>query len=185
MDLETRAVETAGIVAEPYEQWVMNMVRGLLDQIEGFLLGKRYLILDRDPVFTKRVRQMLGRAGVKVVRLPARSPNWFCTAGVFGEEIEDRQATGTFDTSSRNTSRTIIPRGRTTARGFQLMLNKLGIKAEDYLGGACSRRPRCRGTRSTVALEKLHHRPSVEKMVLCLTTCLRKKCARMASSDIE
>ncbi len=75
MDLETRAVEIAGIVAEPYEQWVMNTVRGLLDQVDGFLLGKRYLILDRDPVFTKRVRQMLGRAGVKVVRLPARSPN--------------------------------------------------------------------------------------------------------------
>ena len=51
MDLETRVVEIAGIVAEPYEQWVMNMVRDLLDQVDGFLLGKRYLILDRDPVF--------------------------------------------------------------------------------------------------------------------------------------
>ncbi len=75
IDLETRAVEIAGIVAEPGEQWVVNMVRGLLDQVDGFLLGKRYLILDRDPVFTKRVRQLLGSAGVEVVRLPARSPN--------------------------------------------------------------------------------------------------------------
>ena len=56
MDLETRAVEIAGIVAEPYQQWVMNMVRGLLDQVDGFLLGKRYLILDRDPVFTSELR---------------------------------------------------------------------------------------------------------------------------------
>jgi hypothetical protein len=27
-------------------------LRGLLDQVDGFLLGKRYLVLDRDPVFT-------------------------------------------------------------------------------------------------------------------------------------
>ncbi|MCA9710676.1 MAG: hypothetical protein KDK70_32845, partial [Myxococcales bacterium] len=42
IDLETRAVEIAGIVAEPYEQWIMNMVRGLLDHVDGFLLGKQH-----------------------------------------------------------------------------------------------------------------------------------------------
>ncbi|MCH9683052.1 MAG: transposase [Deltaproteobacteria bacterium] len=52
-----------------------NVVRGLTDAFDGFLLGIKYLILDRDPVFTKGVRQMLGEEGVKVVRLPARSPN--------------------------------------------------------------------------------------------------------------
>ena len=75
IDLETRAIELAGIVAAPCEQWVINMVRGLLDQVDGFLMGKRYLILDRDPVFTRHVRHLLRAAGTDVLRLPSRSPN--------------------------------------------------------------------------------------------------------------
>ena len=35
------------------------MARNLLDAENGFLRGKRYLILDRDPLYTKKFRQML------------------------------------------------------------------------------------------------------------------------------
>jgi putative transposase len=35
----------------------------------------RYLILDRDPLYTRVFRQMLKDAGVNVMRLPARSPD--------------------------------------------------------------------------------------------------------------
>ena len=38
-------------------------------------LGRTHLIMDRDPVFTARVRDMLRHAGTKPVRLPRRSPN--------------------------------------------------------------------------------------------------------------
>ena len=41
----------------------------------GFLLGKRYLIHDRDPLFTEAVRGLLRDSGVKPLRLPANSPN--------------------------------------------------------------------------------------------------------------
>jgi hypothetical protein len=41
----------------------------------GFLRGKRYLIHDRDPLFTDAFRDILRAAGVKTVRLPPRSPN--------------------------------------------------------------------------------------------------------------
>ncbi len=37
--------------------------------------SKRYLILDRDPLFTGKFRSMLRDAGTKPLRLPARSPN--------------------------------------------------------------------------------------------------------------
>ena len=37
--------------------------------------GARYLIHDRDPLFTQRFREILKPSGVKTVRLPARSPN--------------------------------------------------------------------------------------------------------------
>jgi len=51
-----------------------QMARNLLDADAGFLCGKRYLILDRDPLCTKDFREMLRGAGVKPLLLPARSP---------------------------------------------------------------------------------------------------------------
>jgi transposase InsO family protein len=54
---------------------MLQMARNLLDGEDGFLRGKRYLILDRDPLYTAAFRSMMKGAGVKVVRLPARSPN--------------------------------------------------------------------------------------------------------------
>jgi putative transposase len=49
--------------------------RNLLDAEDGFLLGNTHLIMDRDPVFSKDVRDFLRGAGVDPVRLPARNPN--------------------------------------------------------------------------------------------------------------
>ena len=39
------------------------------------MTGKRFLIHDRDPLFTVAFRETLAAAGVQVVRLPPRSPN--------------------------------------------------------------------------------------------------------------
>jgi len=47
---------------------------GLTDGVEGFLIGKRYLLHDRDPLFTDEFRGVLAAAGVKCLHLPARSP---------------------------------------------------------------------------------------------------------------
>ena len=49
-----------------------QMARNLIDADDGFLRGKRYLILDRDPLYTKEYRQLLRGAGVKPLLLPAR-----------------------------------------------------------------------------------------------------------------
>jgi len=75
IELESRLVELAGVVHEPHGDWMKQVVRNLTDPFDGFLLGTKYLILDRDPVYTKEVREMLLVEGVKVVRLPPRSPN--------------------------------------------------------------------------------------------------------------
>ncbi len=50
-------------------------VRNLTDGVDGFLLPTRYLIMDRDPLFTTDFRAMLASRGVEPVRLPPRSPN--------------------------------------------------------------------------------------------------------------
>jgi transposase InsO family protein len=75
IDLATRRVELAGIVHQPHEAWMLQVARNLTDVVDGFLLGKRYLIMDRDPLFTRAFRTMLATSGVKSVRLPSRSPN--------------------------------------------------------------------------------------------------------------
>jgi transposase InsO family protein len=75
IDLASRRVEIAGIVHQPHEAWMLQIARNLTDVIDGFLLGKRYLIMDRDPLFTHDFRAMLAAVGVKSVRLPSRSPS--------------------------------------------------------------------------------------------------------------
>ena len=51
------------------------IARNLTDSFDGFLLGKRYLIMDRDMKFCQEFQGVLEREEVKSVRLPPRSPN--------------------------------------------------------------------------------------------------------------
>jgi transposase InsO family protein len=75
MDLTTRRIQIAGITSQPCEEWMKQIARNLTDAVNGFLLEARYIILDRDPLYTAEFRQMLKDSGVNPMRLPARSPN--------------------------------------------------------------------------------------------------------------
>ncbi len=75
MELATRRVCIAGIATHPEGQWMLQMARRLTDTVDGILLGKRYLILDRDTKFCPAFRGFVKREGVEVIRLPPRSPN--------------------------------------------------------------------------------------------------------------
>lgn len=88
IELSTRKVHIAGISCQPGEAWMRNMARHLTDGFDGFLLGKRYLILDRDPLFTRSFRGILRGSGVKPLRLPARSPNLNAHAERFALSIK-------------------------------------------------------------------------------------------------
>jgi hypothetical protein len=52
MELSTRKVEIAGIAPSPNRLWMNQIGRNLTDVVDGVLKGKRYLIHDRDPLFT-------------------------------------------------------------------------------------------------------------------------------------
>ena len=73
--LETREVHIAGMTAQPDERWMKQIARNLTDPFDGFLNDARYLIMDRDPLFTTSFRTMLKESGTKPVRLPSRSPD--------------------------------------------------------------------------------------------------------------
>jgi hypothetical protein len=53
MDLSTRRVEIGGIASSANGLWMSQIARNLTDAIDGFFSGKRYLIHDRDPLYTK------------------------------------------------------------------------------------------------------------------------------------
>jgi len=52
-----------------------QIARNLTGSGDGFLDGKRYVLLDRDAKFCAAFRAILKGADVKAVRLPPRSPN--------------------------------------------------------------------------------------------------------------
>ena len=75
MEVATRRVHLAGCTTNPNEPWMKQIGRNLTDSYDGFLLGTRYLLMDRDTKFCQAFRFLLNQADVKSVRLPARSPN--------------------------------------------------------------------------------------------------------------
>src|SRR5215471_16114268 len=66
-----------------------QVARNLSDAEEGFLNGKRYLIHDRDPLFTAEFSQIVKSAGVQSVKLPPRSPNLNAHAEHFVRTIKE------------------------------------------------------------------------------------------------
>ena len=88
IDLKTRRVEITGITRQPDGEWMKQIARSLTDVDEGFLNGTRYLIHDRDPLFTEAFRDVLGSSGVRTVKLPARSPNLNAYAERFVRSIK-------------------------------------------------------------------------------------------------
>jgi putative transposase len=75
MELATRRVEIAGITPHPTAAFMQQCARQLTDPFAGFLLGKRYLIHDRDTKFTQAFDAVLKDSGMEPVLLPPRSPN--------------------------------------------------------------------------------------------------------------
>ena len=89
LDLSTRRVEIGGIAAKPNGLWMTQIARNLTDAVDGFFLGKRYLIHDRDPLYTTEFLEMLREAGIKSVKLPPRSPNLNAYAERFVRTIKE------------------------------------------------------------------------------------------------
>ena len=75
IELKSRAVEIAGIAVEPGEEWIKQAARNLTYPVDGFLRGAKYLVHDRDPLFSDAFIAILKAGGVKSVKIPAQSPN--------------------------------------------------------------------------------------------------------------
>jgi putative transposase len=89
IELSTRRVHIAGISARANGLWMNQIARNLTDAEDGLLKGKRYLIHDRDPLFTEEFLATLTETGVESVRLPPRSPNLNSYAERFVRSIKE------------------------------------------------------------------------------------------------
>ena len=74
LELNTRRVYLAGITTSPDGRWMKQIAKNLSD-FDGFLIGKQYLLLDRDGKFCPAFRQILKDEGIEPLLLPPRSPN--------------------------------------------------------------------------------------------------------------
>ncbi len=75
MELKTRRVHFAGCTPNPNERWMKQIARNLTDPFDGFLLGKRYVLMDRDGKFCPAFRNILKHEGAEPLLLPPRSPD--------------------------------------------------------------------------------------------------------------
>ena len=89
IELRTRYVHVVGIHPQPDGAWMEQMARNLTDPGEGFLRTSRYLLHDRDPLYTDDFEEILRSSGVNPVRLPARSPNLNAYAERFVRSIKE------------------------------------------------------------------------------------------------
>jgi putative transposase len=89
IELSTRRVQIAGISAKANGFWMNQIARNLTDADDGLLKGKRYLIHDRDPLFTAEFLSTLAEVGVESVKLPPRAPNLNCYAERFVRTIKE------------------------------------------------------------------------------------------------
>jgi putative transposase len=89
MALATRRVQIAGITPHPPAAFMQQCARQLTDPFEGFLLGKQYLLHDRDPKLTQAFDKLLKDRGVEPLLWPPRSPNLHAHCERFVRSIKE------------------------------------------------------------------------------------------------
>jgi putative transposase len=91
--LPSRRVQVAGITPHPTAAFMQQWARQLAGPFDGFLLGKRYLLHDRDTKFTQAFDGSLKDSGVEAVVLPPRSPNLNAHCERFVRSIKEEALT--------------------------------------------------------------------------------------------
>jgi putative transposase len=74
IEIGTRYVHVLGVTAHPDGAWTVQQVRNLLMDMGEYAARFRFLIRDRAGQFTDAFDAVLGGAGIKVVKIPPRSP---------------------------------------------------------------------------------------------------------------
>ena len=135
MELKSRRVHFAGCTPNPNGPWMKQIARNLTDVEDGFLLGKRYMLIDRDTKFTEVFCEILKGEGVEAVKLPPRSPNLNSHIERFMKSIKDESLSRLIffgENMLRNAVRQFLEHYH-TERNHQSLDNKI-IEPDDGVG---------------------------------------------------
>jgi putative transposase len=89
IDLRSRRVHVVGSTPTPDGWFMVQAARRLTDAVDGFLVGHRVLICDRDMKWTDGFRRIVQGTGVQIVLIPLRAPNANAYAERFVRSIRD------------------------------------------------------------------------------------------------
>jgi transposase InsO family protein len=89
IELSTRRVQLGGIAKSPNGLWMEQIARTITGCENGVIKNSRYLIHDRDPLFTAAFLETLKQSGIDSVKLPPRSPNLNAYAERFVRSIKE------------------------------------------------------------------------------------------------
>jgi putative transposase len=89
IELSTRRVQLGGVARCPNGLWMGQIARTITDCEDGVMKDNRYLIHDRDPLFTAEFICILKQSGIRSVKLPPRSPNLNAYAERFVRSIKE------------------------------------------------------------------------------------------------
>jgi putative transposase len=126
-----------------------QIARNVTDAVDGILHGKRYLIHDRDPLYTAEFLTMLQGVGVESVKLPPRSPNLNAYAERFVRSIKESclERMILFGEESLRTAIRNFVAHYHSERNHQGLANRLIVPEAGHLGntGTIQRRQRLGG----------------------------------------
>ena len=87
VDIATRRVHVAGTTTNPTSAWMEQMARNVTDCDTGVLRHRRFLIIDRDAVFSPRFKSILASADVTILLTAYQAPNMNAHAERFVRSI--------------------------------------------------------------------------------------------------
>jgi hypothetical protein len=94
MQHAARAAEIVATTTNPNALFMAQVAKVLTDPVDGLLRAKKFLVMDRDAIFSETVRTALKAEGVRALRGPPSAPNCNAIAerfvGTVRRELTDR-----------------------------------------------------------------------------------------------